>query len=56
MTGFPIVRVTRMGVGYFVTSRNTWYVDSDAGAEPSEIVATMLFRVLKFVPRSREGS
>ena len=38
---------TGMGVGYFVTSRNTWYVGD-------EIVATMLFRVLKFVPRSRE--
>jgi len=38
---------TGMGVGYFVTSRNTWYVGD-------EVVATMLFRVLKFVPRSRE--
>lgn len=37
---------TAMGVGYFVTSRNTWYV----GQEP---VATMLFRVLKFIPRER---
>lgn len=40
---------TGMGVGYFVTSRNTWYVGDD-------VVATMLFRVLKFVPRSKEGS
>lgn len=38
---------TGMGVGYFVTSRNTWYVGD-------EVVATMLFRVLKFIPRSRE--
>ena len=41
---------TGMGVGYFVTSRSTWYVDHDGG-EP-EKVASMLFRVLKFVPRS----
>lgn len=40
-------KTTGMGVGYFVTSRNTWYVGD-------EVVATMLFRVLKFVPRSRE--
>jgi hypothetical protein len=33
-----------MGEGYFVTSRNTWYVGK-------EKVATMLFRVLKFVPK-----
>ena len=37
---------TAMGEGYFVTSRNTWYVGD-------EIVATMLFRVLKFIPRER---
>ena len=43
---------TAMGVGYFVTSRNTWYVDhpEDAGGS-SEKVASMLFRVLKFIPR-----
>jgi uncharacterized protein len=35
---------TAMGEGYFVTSRNTWYVGSEA-------VATMLFRVLKFIPK-----
>ena len=40
---------TGMGVGYFVTSRNTWYVGD-------EVIATMLFRVLKFVPRSPETS
>ena len=38
-------KTTAMGVGYFVTSRNTWYVGS-------EVVATMLFRVLKFVPKA----
>ena len=37
---------TAMGEGYFVTSRNTWYVDD-------EVVATMLFRVLKFIPKER---
>ncbi|MEJ7831950.1 MAG: hypothetical protein WKF79_03480 [Nocardioides sp.] len=39
---------TAMGEGYFVTSRNTWYVDHSDGR--SELVATMLFRVLKFLP------
>ncbi|WP_205472457.1 MaoC family dehydratase N-terminal domain-containing protein [Nocardioides sp. SYSU D00038] len=42
---------TAMGEGYFVTSRNTWYVDHPDGS--TEKVATMLFRVLKFVPRER---
>ena len=42
---------TAMGVGYFVTSRNHWYVDHPDGS--SELVATMLFRVLKFVPKDR---
>jgi uncharacterized OB-fold protein len=32
-----------------VTSRNTWYVDQPGG--PSERVASMLFRVLKFRPK-----
>ena len=36
---------TGMGVGYFVTSRSTWYVGE-------ERVATMLFRVLKFISTS----
>ena len=36
---------TTMGEGYFVTSRSTWYVGS-------EVVATMLFRVLKFIPKA----
>jgi hypothetical protein len=35
---------TSLGEGWFVTTRNTWYV----GTEP---VATMLFRILKFRPR-----
>lgn len=39
---------TAMGEGYFVTSRNTWYVGD-------EVVATMLFRVLKFIPKERNG-
>jgi uncharacterized protein len=42
---------TAMGEGYFVTSRNTWYVDHPDGS--SEKVATMLFRVLKFIPREK---
>lgn len=37
---------TGMGLGYFVTSRNRWYVGE-------ELVATMLFRVLKFIPKER---
>lgn len=37
---------TAMGEGYFVTSRNRWYVGE-------ELVATMLFRVLKFVPKEQ---
>ena len=37
---------TAMGEGYFVTSKNTWYVGD-------EVVATMLFRVLKFIPKDR---
>ena len=37
---------TAMGEGYFVTSRNTWYV-------ADEVVATMLFRVLKFIPKEK---
>jgi hypothetical protein len=41
-------KTTAMGVGYFVTSRNTWYVAQKDGLD--EVVATMLFRVLKFIP------
>ena len=39
---------TGMGVGYFVTSRSTWYVGD-------EEVASMLFRVLKFIPKAKAG-
>ncbi|MCX2730379.1 bifunctional MaoC family dehydratase N-terminal/OB-fold nucleic acid binding domain-containing protein [Saccharopolyspora sp. NFXS83] len=39
---------TGLGEGWFVTTRNVWYV----GAEP---VAEMMFRVLKFRPPSREA-
>ena len=42
---------TAMGEGYFVTSRNTWYAHGPGGDR--EVVATMLFRVLKFVPGQR---
>jgi hypothetical protein len=42
-------KTTGMGEGYFVTSRNTWYVDHEDGT--AERVATMLFRVLKFIPK-----
>ena len=51
-------KTTAMGVGYFVTSRNTWYVDTpstDGGDGSAERVATMLFRVLKFVPKGAAG-
>jgi hypothetical protein len=44
---------TAMGEGYFVTSRNTWYVAHPDGR--SEIVASMLFRVLKFIPKEANG-
>jgi len=39
---------TGMGVGYFVTSRSTWFVGD-------EKVASMLFRVLKFIPKSKDA-
>ncbi|MGH3336847.1 MAG: bifunctional MaoC family dehydratase N-terminal/OB-fold nucleic acid binding domain-containing protein, partial [Nocardioides sp.] len=38
---------TGVGEGYFVTTRNVWRVGGEA-------VASMLFRVLKFVPKSPE--
>jgi hypothetical protein len=37
---------TAMGVGYFVTSRSTWFVGD-------EQVASMLFRVFKFIPKGQ---
>jgi hypothetical protein len=42
---------TAMGEGWFVTSKNVWYVDHEDGR--SEKVAEMLFRVLKFIPRDK---
>jgi uncharacterized OB-fold protein len=43
---------TGVGEGYFVTTENTWRVTHEDGT--SEVVATMLFRVLKFKPAPRE--
>jgi uncharacterized OB-fold protein len=42
---------TGVGEGYFVTTQNTWSVAKEDGT--SEIVATMLFRVLKYKPGMR---
>jgi len=42
---------TGVGEGYFVTTRNVWRVVGPGGS--GEQVATMLFRVLKFVPKER---
>jgi uncharacterized OB-fold protein len=39
---------TGLGEGYFVTTKNTWYVDD-------EPVATMTWRVLKFKPAPRKA-
>ena len=39
---------TGVGEGYFVTTRNVWRVGD-------EVVASMLFRVLKFKPRARSS-
>jgi uncharacterized OB-fold protein len=43
---------TGVGEGYFVSTQNTWRVAKDDGT--SEVVATMLFRVLKFKPGQRK--
>jgi len=43
-------KLTGMGVGYFVTSRSTWFVD-----DTDEKVGSMLFRVLKFIPKRAGG-
>ncbi len=43
---------TGVGEGYFVTTRNVWRVAHPDGR--SEEVASMLFRVLKFVPKEPE--
>jgi len=45
---------TGVGEGYFVTTRNVWRVANPDGR--SEVVASMLFRVLKFVPKQSQGS
>jgi uncharacterized OB-fold protein len=42
---------TGVGEGYFVTTENTWRVAHADGH--SEVVATMLFRVLKYKPGTR---
>jgi hypothetical protein len=47
---------TAMGEGYFVTSRNVWYIDHPDGLNGevrTEKVAEMLFRLLKFIPKER---
>jgi uncharacterized OB-fold protein len=43
---------TGVGEGYFITTENTWRVAKEDGT--SEVVATMLFRVLKYKPGSRQ--
>ncbi len=43
---------TGVGEGYFVSTQNTWRVAKEDGT--SEVVATMLFRVLKFKPGARK--
>jgi uncharacterized OB-fold protein len=45
---------TGVGEGYFVTTQNTWRVAKEDGT--SEVVATMMFRVLKYKPRVSAGS
>lgn len=47
-------KTTGVGEGYFVTTENTWRVDHEDGT--SEVVATMLFRVLKFKPKARASA
>jgi hypothetical protein len=44
-------KLTGMGVGYFVTSRSTWFVD-----DTDEKVGSMVFRVLKFIPRKADDA
>ncbi|GAC1380294.1 MAG: OB-fold domain-containing protein [Marmoricola sp.] len=39
-------KATGRGTGYFVTSRTEWFVED-------ELVASMLFRVLKYIPKQR---
>ncbi|TSD95640.1 DNA-binding protein [Skermania sp. ID1734] len=42
---------TALGDGWFVTTRNRWYV-RDPASDVAELVCEMLFRVLKFAPPS----
>ncbi len=43
-------KATGMGVGYFVTSKSTWFVSHEDGTD--EPVGTMLFRVFKFISKA----
>jgi uncharacterized OB-fold protein len=44
-------KTTGVGEGYFVTTRSSWWVgEAPMGQGARELVATMLFRVLKFRP------
>lgn len=43
-------KTTGMGEGYFVTALTEWFVGPE---DEPELVATMLFRVLKFIPKQR---
>jgi uncharacterized OB-fold protein len=45
---------TGVGEGYFITTQNIWRVANEDGT--SEVVATMMFRVLKFKPGSRANA
>jgi uncharacterized OB-fold protein len=45
---------TGVGEGYFVTTQNTWRVAKEDGT--SEVVATMMFRVLKYKPRPKAAA
>jgi uncharacterized OB-fold protein len=43
-------KATGMGEGYFVTALTEWFVGPE---DAPELVATMLFRVLKFIPKRK---
>jgi uncharacterized OB-fold protein len=44
---------TGVGEGYFVTTVNSWWVSEGPDDPDRELVATMLFRVLKFKPHPK---
>ncbi len=44
-------KATGVGEGYFITTENTWRVSQPDGR--GEVVATMMFRVLKYKPGAR---